>query len=92
MLATTLGKLRSPRKAAHTACIRGWSNPLFLAHQARPCGMVRSVGVAPNNCFSKELREMNLTTSDQKQRAKSLSHFLDRIQYLQQVVVKKMFT
>jgi hypothetical protein len=36
--------------------------------------MVRSVGVEPNNCFSKKLWESNLTTSDQRQRAKARSH------------------
>ena len=32
----------------------GRGQPLFLAHQARRCWTVRSVGVEPNNCFSKD--------------------------------------
>ena len=57
-------------------------NPLFLAHQARLCGRtVRSVGVKPNNCFSKKLQESNLTTSDQRQHAKLLSHSLNALEF-----------
>ena len=63
-----------PRKAAH--CFHG-GNPLFLAHQARPAGrMVRSVGFEPQQLLLKKLCILIHTTSDQRQCAKALSHFL----------------